>query len=58
MFVFELDRSLFAFKYEGPALPFDTLFELPPTFPRRYRGNVTFYKAYPWILIRGMDLYV
>lgn len=44
---FEFDNELFAFRYEGPALPFDALSELPPTFPRKARGIVTFSKARP-----------
>lgn len=35
MLSFELSTVLFALRYEGPALPFDTLFELPPTFPSK-----------------------
>ena len=50
LFEFELDRELFALRYDGPALPSDTLFELPPTFPRTIQGNVTFFKAYPFLL--------
>ena len=31
---FEFDKELFAFKYDAPALPLDTLFEFAPTIPR------------------------